>query len=178
MRLAEGQISARSSKLCSVATAWVRLEAFDALPGVCAKTGEPTVVRIPVMAEYVPVVFRWLQLFGVWSFLFARSAGRRRRQVRLPISRRAFRRYRAWQLTCVFFVVVGALAGLGGSLTSHAVVELIGYGAAVLAFAVGVRQQHETWVGINIDRKGREVAITRCHPAFAAAAGRVSRRTR
>ena len=157
-----------------MATAWIRVEAFDSLPGVCAKTGEPTEVRIPVTAEYVPVVLRWLQLFGVWSFLFARSAGRRRREVRLPVSRRAFRRYRAWQLSCAFGFVAGVIAGLAGSLSSHPVVELIGYAAAVVAFAVGVRQHQETWVGMNIDRKGREVAVTRCHPAFAAAAGRVA----
>jgi hypothetical protein len=157
-----------------MATAWIAVEAFDSLPGVCAKTGEATEVRMPVTAEYVPAAFRWLQLFGVWSFLFARAAGKRRRQVRLPISRRAFRRYRTWQLTCAFGVAAGVVVGLAGSLLSHPLVEFIGYGAAVVSFAVGVRQHRETWVGLNVDRKGREVAVTRCHPAFASAAGRVS----
>jgi hypothetical protein len=157
-----------------MATAWIDVEAFDSLPGVCAKTGEATDVRMPVTAEYVPTVFRGLQLFGVWSFLFAHAAGKRRRQVRLPISRRAFRRYRTWQLTCVFGFAAGLLAGLAGSLLSHPLVELIGYAAAVMAFAVGVRKHYDTWVGINIDRRGREVSITRCHPAFAAAAGRTA----
>jgi hypothetical protein len=156
----------------AMATAWIRLEAFESLPGVCVKTGEPTEVRIPVTAEYVPAAFRWLQLFGVWSFVFARSASSRSRPVRIPISRRAFRRYRIWQLSCVAGLVVGVASGLGGSLTTHPVVELIGYGFAALSFAIGVRQHRETWVGINIDRKGREVTVTRCHPAFATAAGR------
>ena len=91
--------------------------------------------------------------------------------MRLPISPRAFRRYRTWQLTCAFGFAAGLVAGLAGSLLSHPLVELIGYAAAVVAFAVGVRKHYDTWVGINIDRRGREVSVTRCHPAFAAAAG-------
>ena len=60
-----------------MATAWIDVEAFDSLPGVCAKTGEATDVRMPVTAEYVPPCSCGLQLFGVWSFLFAHSAGSR-----------------------------------------------------------------------------------------------------
>ncbi len=157
-----------------MATAWVRLDAFDALPGVCAKTGVPTEIRVPVSAEYVPVGFRWLQLFGLWSFLFARTASKRRRTVRMPISRTAFRRYRAWQLTSVLVVVAGIAAGLFGSLDTYPLVELIGYGLAAVAFAVGAKAHQRTWIGVNIDRKGREVTVSRCHPGFAKAAGRVA----
>jgi hypothetical protein len=157
-----------------MATAWIRPEAFEALPGVCVKTGAPTEIRIPVVADYVPAALRWLQLFSVWSFVFGRSAEARRRHVRLPVSRGAFRRYRAWQLSCVFVFVAGIGVGLSGSLSLHPLVELVGYGGAAAGFVVGVRAQHMTWVGLTVDRKGREVTITRCHPDFARAAGRVA----
>jgi hypothetical protein len=70
--------------------------------------------------------------------------------------------------------VAGVVVGLGGSLTVHPVVELIGYLAAAAAFATGVRSQQRTWVGLTVDRKGREITVTRCHPDFAQAAGRLA----
>jgi hypothetical protein len=152
------------------------VDAFDSLPGVCVKTGVPTEVRLPIAAEYVPAGFRWLQLYGVWSFLFAHSANKRRRIVRIPVSRSAFRRHRAWQLITVSLVVIGVALGLYGSLSSHSLIEGVGYVVAGLAFAIGARAHTDTWIGVNIDRKSQKVTISRCHPSFARAAARVSTR--
>jgi hypothetical protein len=159
-----------------MATAWLRVDAFDSLPGVCVKTGAPTEVRLPFAAEYVPAGFRWLQLYGVWSFLFAHSANKRRRIVRIPVSRSAFRRYRAWQLSTVALVVAGVALGLYGSLSAHSLLEGVGYVIAGVAFGVGAKAHNRTWIGVNIDRKSQRVTISRCHPTFARAAGRVSAR--
>jgi hypothetical protein len=158
----------------AMVTAWVRVDAFDALPGVCVKTGEATAIRMRMPAEYVPVGFRWLMVFNVWGFLFARAAAARRRHVRVPISERAFRRSRHWQVSCVAVFVPSLVAGFVASLTVHPVVELLGYGLAVAAFVTGSWAYHELWVGLLVDRRGREVTVTRCHPAFARAAGQVA----
>jgi hypothetical protein len=159
-----------------MATAWLRVDAFDALPGICVKTGVSTEIRLPIAAEYVPAGFRWLQLYGVWSFLFAHSANKRRRIVRIPVSRSAFRRHRAWQLGTVTLVVAGAAVGLYGSLTAHGLLEGAGYALAAVAFGIGARAHTQTWIGVNIDRKAQRVTISRCHPSFARAAGRVASR--
>lgn len=155
-------------------TAWVRVDALDALPGVCVKTGAPTEVRLPLKAEYVPAALRWLQLYGMYQFVFAHTAAKRRRVVRLPVSRAAFRRYRAWQLSTVAFVIAGVAAGLAGSLTARPVLQVVGYAVAAAAFLVGARAHNRYWIAVNIDRRGRELTISRCHPEFARAAGRVA----
>jgi hypothetical protein len=159
-----------------MATAWIHPEAFDALPGVCAKTGVATEVRIPVTVEYVPRPFRWLQLASVYAFLFGRTAEHRRRRVRLPISATAWHRYRRRQLAAIAAFVIGAGGALAGSLSVHPIVELCGYVLAGAAFAAGMRSHHRNWIGLTVDRKGRLVTIERCHPAFARGAGEVARR--
>lgn len=159
-----------------MATAWLKLDTFDRLPDICVKTGAPTKVRLPMAAEYVPGPLRWLQLYGIWSLLFAHSSNKRRRIVRIPVSAEAWGRHRAWQLGSVAVVLVGAATGLYGSLTGRAPVEAIGYVVAVLAFAIGARAHQVTWIGLHIDRRSREVTVTRCHPDFAGAAGRAARR--
>jgi hypothetical protein len=76
----------------------------------------------------------------------------------------------------VTLVVVGGALGLYGSLTSHSLLEGLGYVVAGVAFAVGAKAHTDTWIGVNIDRKSQRVTISRCHPAFARAAARVSTR--
>ena len=153
-----------------MASASVRVDAFDALPGVCAKTGRPTEIRMTVVADYVPRPLRWLQLFGVWAFLFARSASTRRRHVRLPISPEAFRRFRIWQVSCAAAFVVAVVAALVTSVTGPDLIGPLGWAVAAGSFALGARAQQRTWVGLNVDRRARVVTVTRCHPAFARAA--------
>jgi len=155
-------------------TAWVRLDAVDALPGVCVKTGTPTDIRLPMKAEYVPGALRWLQLYGVYSFLFAHTAAKRRRIVRLPVSRGAFRRYRIWQLSTVALVIAGIAAGLSGSLSFDSTLEVAGYAVAAASFLAGARAHQRYWIAVNIDRRGRQLTISRCHPEFARSAGRVA----
>jgi hypothetical protein len=157
-----------------MATARVRVDAFERLPGVCVKTGAPTRVRLPMAAEYVPGPLRWLQLYGIWSLLFAHASNKRRRVVRVPVSAEAWGRHRAWQLGSAAVVIAAAAGGLYGSLSGRGVVEAIGYGLALVAFAVGARAHQATWIGMHIDRKARAVTITRCHPDFARAAGRLA----
>jgi hypothetical protein len=159
-----------------MATAWLKLDAFDRLPDICVKTGAPTKVRLPMAAEYVPGPLRWLQLYGIWSLLFAHNSNKRRRVVKVPVSAEAWSRHRTWQLGSVAVVILAAALGMYGSLSGRATIEAVGYAVAVLAFALGARAHHVTWIGLHIDRRAREVTVTRCHPDFARAAGRVARR--
>ena len=152
-----------------MATVRIRVDAFDALPGICAKTGEPTEIRMKVAAEYVPLLLRWLQLWTVWSFLFAKTGRHRRRQVRLPVSATAFRRYRVWQVGSATVLFAGLVAGIVASVLGHPLVELVGYVVAVIGFTVGARAYQRNWVGLSLDRRGRFVTVSRCHPRFAEA---------
>jgi hypothetical protein len=152
-------------------TAWVRVDAFDALPGICAKTGVPTRVRLALPAEYVPAGLRWLALFNVWGFVFAHAARSRRRVVRVPISEPAFRTHRYWQVGCAAAVTVGLVVGALASLAGHSLIELAGFALATAGFVAGVRAHRRTWIGLFVDRDAVEVTVTRCHPAFARAAG-------
>jgi hypothetical protein len=153
-----------------MATVAVRIEDFKAgtLPRVCVKTGAPAVAN-PDLTANRELGWTWiLLLFGILPFFIARAYAGHRVKGFVPMSRRALRRARLFDLvTAVAFVLGIALAVAGAAvgqpwLTWSGVVL---FGLAVLATVFGT---WFAWPSAVLDDEGA-VLLSFVHPDFAGA---------
>jgi hypothetical protein len=154
-----------------MATVAVSIKDFKegTLPRVCVKTGAPAVANADITANR-EIGWTWvLLLFGILPFFIARALAGHRVKGYVPMSRRALRRARMFDLLTAGTFVLGialaaAAAALGQSWLAWTGAVLIGL--SVLATIVGT---WFVWPSAVLDDEGA-VLLSLVHPDFASAA--------
>lgn len=163
------------------------------LPGICAKSGEPTTGHMTITEDMSGSLGAlWLAvLFGPigWLILVLVASSRRRSNltVRLPYSTQVV----GWYTSAVremFWCIGGTVAGIGLCAASVVAIPIVegftAWIAATAVLAVGVVattvcrwRSLRLLVGLSLDASGRWVTLHRVHPAFAEACTVAERRS-
>lgn len=162
------------------------------LPGICAKSGEPTTRHLTITEDMTGSLGAlWLAVpFGPvgWLILVLVAASRRRSKltVRLPYSTQVL----GWYTSAVrqmLWCLGGTVVALGLCIAAPAAIPIVDgstawiaamavFGAGAVATTVCRWRGQRLLVGLSLDASGRWVTLHKVHPAFAEACTVAERR--